>query len=592
MKNYFRLVGLLAVCAAGFTSCQKEAFPEPFQEETGLTEDPGSRTSYSKSSSDHIHWEENDQLNVVQIKFTSARRYVADTKISTTPLLNGDTYSVFVPFNQTTGKYEYPESFADKTAATWRQGVRFMYQAFYPNYSRDGANVRITLPGTQTPTADSFDRQADLIVSGQVYSKTQRAKPSALNCLEFKRVSSFGVINMTGLGAMVRSVTVEAPAGVPLHGKYQVNIFTHNNSYYTSGTAGNNVLTLKPAFTPADPDNYKVCFSCLPTAATTIKVTVKTTDGKTYVSTFDNVAFRQGRGTVLDFKAKTKTLMTYNVAAFKQYENIRSGRTTEAAQREIFSDIAGVINEQAPQYVALNEVDKNNSRRTRQTDKNYVFHSYIHTVDQMNTLAGYLDSPSSWTLLFGETLIYSGGEEGYMGNGVLFKTDEGMIGQTNYLFTSYPSTRRSMLIVETEDCVFVSAHIGVSDAERVAQAAEMNEYFDRYYKDYDKPVFVCGDFNAAPAGYYGADGVYNHSVHDLMGSGWTILSNDDDKVVTHNGSNAYTSKCFDYIFLYHNRFYSDNKALVDSKAFVLEQEVLNRYGYSDHYPVLVKVQWF
>lgn len=142
--------------------------------------------------------------------------------------------------------------------------------------------------------------------------------------------------------------------------------------------------------------------------------------------------------------------------------------------------IAGVIREQKPDLVALQEVDKGVARTDR-----------IDTPAELARLTG-------MTALFHNNFPYQGGE---YGNAILSRFP--VLSQTNTLLKMLRSgEQRGVLQAVVQppgkrSLLFASTHIDYrrDDAERLANVAEFKALPDRYP---GLPFLICGDFNDFP----------------------------------------------------------------------------------------------
>ena len=221
-------------------------------------------------------------------------------------------------------------------------------------------------------------------------------------------------------------------------------------------------------------------------------------------------------------------LVSYNVGAFGKY-----------AQSSI-EGIARLLSD--AQLVAVQETDSCNRR---------------HNSFQVKYLA---DAMGGAGYHFASAFPFAGGA---YGNGVLSREDI-LLQASIALPQADGSEPRSAAVVETPSCVFASTHLDYkSKAAAKAQAGVLNAWFTEHYSDSDKPVFLCGDFNALP----------ESEVLEELEACWTLLSG---TAPTHSG------KCIDYIL-----------ALKSARTVeVLEREVLSsERPLSDHDPVRIKVRF-
>jgi endonuclease/exonuclease/phosphatase family metal-dependent hydrolase len=158
--------------------------------------------------------------------------------------------------------------------------------------------------------------------------------------------------------------------------------------------------------------------------------------------------------------------------------NIHHGEGTDG--RVDLARIAGVIEAQQPDLVALQEVDKGVARTQRQD-----FPAELARLTRM-------------TCLFTNNFHYQGGD---YGNAIL----------TRFPVRSWTNTHLRMLRTNEQrgalqavvaagprNLLFVATHIDFrrDDAERLANVEEFTEIVARYP---DLPVLICGDFNDTPS---------------------------------------------------------------------------------------------
>ena len=229
------------------------------------------------------------------------------------------------------------------------------------------------------------------------------------------------------------------------------------------------------------------------------------------------------------------TLLTYNVGVFSKYED------------NTIPQVADVIRDAGASLVALNELDSCNRR---------------HADYQLEELAKTL---GNWSFQFASAFPYAGGA---YGNGVLSR-DKVLFRYKVHLPKSDGSEPRSIAVVETDRCVFASAHLDyVGENSQRDQVAALNDWFKAVYGGARKPVFLCGDFNAEP----------DSEAIGLMKKNWTILSGTSFTYSTKD-----PRKCIDYIFAYKD---AAPVTLVSTEVLTSGTETL-----SDHFPVKVVVKF-
>jgi endonuclease/exonuclease/phosphatase family metal-dependent hydrolase len=122
--------------------------------------------------------------------------------------------------------------------------------------------------------------------------------------------------------------------------------------------------------------------------------------------------------------------------------------------------------------------------------------------------------------------------------------------------------RRSLLIVELKDYYMCCTHFSLTEEDRLASVDVINNAL----KDYSKPVFLAGDFNAVSAS----------QVIKNVQNNWLMLNNPEIPTIPSNNA----QRCIDYIFAANNSAWA-----FQTKQTVVEKEPLA----SDHLPVWVIV---
>ena len=180
-------------------------------------------------------------------------------------------------------------------------------------------------------------------------------------------------------------------------------------------------------------------------------------------------------------------IMSYNVGALHKYiDNLTDN----------VNMVAAMINEAQADIVGLNELDSCNQRCNK---------------FQIKLLA---QAAGKWNYYYGKTLDYRGGA---YGNGILAPSDVKVYKVTRLRFqnnTQHES--RGMIIIETDKYVLGATHLDHSTEDYIqSQISEINAWFQTHYRDYDIPVFFCGDMNARPG---------SEAIQAILGS-WEALSN-------------------------------------------------------------------
>lgn len=167
--------------------------------------------------------------------------------------------------------------------------------------------------------------------------------------------------------------------------------------------------------------------------------------------------------------------------------NIRNGRGLD--NKTDYARIADVISKETPDVVAIQELDKNTKRS--------------QGVDVLEELAKLTDMTAS----YGPAIDYQGGQYGV---GVLSKEKPLKV---EHFPLPGKEEQRCLLVVEFNDFVFFCSHWSLTDKDRLASVAIITNKM----KEQQKPVFICGDFNAQPN---------EESIRDLQRD-WTVVSADE-----------------------------------------------------------------
>ena len=229
------------------------------------------------------------------------------------------------------------------------------------------------------------------------------------------------------------------------------------------------------------------------------------------------------------YTPKTLELMTYNVGSLSKHPGMGIKEVTEIIRNA--------------DYVSLNELDSCNRR---------------HNDYQLKDIADALGR----NYKFASAFPFAGGA---YGNGVLSKAD--IVASYKIELPQLDGLEpRSAAVVETEDCVFASAHLDVGSPFASAREAQVvNDWFRKNYPCCLKPIFLCGDMNSTPG---------SETIKELDRY-WNNLSGTDYTYPSHA-----PIKCID--FIYHLKTSAPVK-VQSAKVIVPDPDP------SDHLPVEVSV---
>lgn len=213
-KNIKKLCTALFASAA-LLACSREVRPDVPESPQGpetititinASNDTESRTAIGENGASL--WTAGDKLLVTEefstdISYQSQRDFTYEAESS--PLLEGGSTALFsvsfrnyqnVLHDPVVIEYDHLNDFEG------HPGMKFRFQAFYPRANAGTwllSYPYMHLPDEQSPLADSFDPDADLLYSRPVYSPDQ---PSTLN-LSFRRYSALGIMTLAGVPAGV-----------------------------------------------------------------------------------------------------------------------------------------------------------------------------------------------------------------------------------------------------------------------------------------------------------------------------------------------------------------------------------------------------
>jgi endonuclease/exonuclease/phosphatase family metal-dependent hydrolase len=222
----------------------------------------------------------------------------------------------------------------------------------------------------------------------------------------------------------------------------------------------------------------------------------------------------------------TIRVMSYNTRNCRGMDNIVD-----------YKRIADVINDAAPDVIALQELDSATVRSKG-----------VDVLAQLSNL-------TEMYPVYGASIPYDGGKYGV---GILSK--EKPVSQKRISLPGREESR-SLLIVEFKNYIFCCTHLSLTQEDRLASVSIINQTV----KDFNKPVFMAGDINATP----------ESPVLTALKENWVILSNPEQLTIPSNKPR----QTIDYIFGYISKGY----------VYSVPQACLFSTLASDHLPIMAKV---
>ena len=236
---------------------------------------------------------------------------------------------------------------------------------------------------------------------------------------------------------------------------------------------------------------------------------------------------------------KTLRLVTYNVGVFSKYED------------DSTQDIANMMHELGADAVAVCEQDSCNRR-----------HLNYQTKDFAEALG------PQWDYRYASAMQWNGGTYG-----TAAVTSQPIIDGFDIKIPKGEGYEpRVCVVAETEEYVIAAVHLDhSSDQVRMQQAKLITDEIMRRYGRSRKPVFLCGDLNAAP----------DSQTLVLLSEDWTVISEDAPTYPSQN-----PRECIDYILALNNRA---RYKVLDTSVYT-ESKTADVRETSDHLPVYVDVR--
>ncbi len=255
MKNLVKIISVSAIMLTAALSCSKEQSTPATQDANKVTltfvaDAPTSKTVLNGDTQNSVSWntaENSEWANFIQ---------------SVDGVINGGASITGAAAVVTDGKATFQPSF---TAV--EGGSNFTYYSYYPGAAYVDAPtstlVALKTPATQTPSASSFDPNADLLVSKPITLTGQTAEPQSLR---FARLVTLGKITITGLpedATTVSSIKITAH-GKALTGQTTVNMEDASTPNGYGDVAANDYVELNLANCPDFTNNSTAIFTCYP----------------------------------------------------------------------------------------------------------------------------------------------------------------------------------------------------------------------------------------------------------------------------------------------------------------------------------------
>lgn len=239
----------------------------------------------------------------------------------------------------------------------------------------------------------------------------------------------------------------------------------------------------------------------------------------------------------------TIRIMSYNVGVFNKY--LKDG----------YQEVADIIKEADADVMLFQELDSCTTRT-----------GSVYQLKQICSLLG-----KEWDYQFGAGLLsYKDGKYG-----VGIAADKTAKSKAAKNLNNYnDGERRGLAVLEFDNYVIASTHLGLKDEAQINQLKEITSFMKEKYGNSNKPIFLGGDLNAAS----------DFALMPELQKDWKILSTTS----TATYSTEQDKYCIDYVLVLNNSAASKVE-VVDSKV-VREAKAANVKTASDHYPIYVDVK--
>ena len=168
---------------------------------------------------------------------------------------------------------------------------KHVFYGIYPGFASsatmtDAPTTIVTVPSSQTPLANSFDPNADVMLGHSIGEFD--ARPTEPILLVWDRVVAHGLITLKTLpgivsGETVKSVTLTAQSGANLTGDQEMNVVTGHYSPATENTTPNRVVIKGDNLSLDASGNVTFWMAIIPETLTALTVEV-VTNKATYIA--------------------------------------------------------------------------------------------------------------------------------------------------------------------------------------------------------------------------------------------------------------------------------------------------------------------
>ena len=311
MKKSLSILSFLACAAVALTGCSKDDAQSAATatkevtltlsaEKPEISNSPEARTVYSDG---HILWNTTGE----KLRITYADNGT---------IAEGSTFyatnSATVSEDQKTAKFQFQGTVPAEAGA-------YTLHALYPSSAYASSNkkiessaISVNIKTPQSPLADSFDPEADVMVGTSVKSYATFPENEDI-AMTYKRLVAHGQVTLTGLpfeeGETINNVTFTAPEGTKVAGDIRTDLLKKEISYTTD--ADNYVSLSYTNATLNAEGNFVAWFCSIPftvEADQAFKIEVTTTRG-TYMREIT------ARAEGISFKENTRNLLSVNMAS-------------------------------------------------------------------------------------------------------------------------------------------------------------------------------------------------------------------------------------------------------------------------------------
>ena len=286
MKRQIVTSFAVVLALVAIQSCQKESVVgkiDPEAQKAGIMRvkagEPETKTYIFENGTDlnktsyGLGWSAGDAIGCYEVSTVSGTPTIQTTRVTSSPLADDASSATFtMDFSGNSGKANFSYIFVYPAAS-------------YTVKNEANGTYRGIIPQKQTFALNSFDKNADLLVSEPIMN--QPSRPTDVSA-RFERIGSTVLMNIKAptTDEVINKITFStSEENIKLQGYYEIRPL--DGEYDIAPYFGSNSLELTPANTTIYSGTIPVWFRCSATTLSDNFTVVVTTDKKTYTKTVD-----------------------------------------------------------------------------------------------------------------------------------------------------------------------------------------------------------------------------------------------------------------------------------------------------------------